>query len=88
MRLGVLSQITPEEEAQGHRSLVNGAVLDKVHTGGIVQNAVQIDFLGERVWTIDEVLDSLRTENRTLHQRVAVLEWQGHQGPMIFERSY
>ena len=88
MRLGVLSQITPEEEAQGHRSLVNGAVLDKVHTGGIVQNAVKIDFLGERVWTIDEVLDSLRTENRTLHQRVAVLERHERQGPTIFERSY
>ena len=88
MRIGVLSQITPEEESQGHRPLVNGSILDKVHTGGIVQNAAKIDFLGERVWTIDEVLDSLRVENRTLRQRVAVLEWQGEQKPMIFERSY
>ena len=88
MEIGVLSKITPEEASQGHRPMVNGSILDRLHTGGIVQNAAKIDFLGERAWMIDEVLDSLRTENRTLHQRVAVLEWQGHQGPMIFERSY
>lgn len=81
MRLGVLSQITPEEEAQGHRPLINGSVLDKVHTGGIIQNTAAIDLLTVEV-------DSLKTINTHLRQRVAALEFSASTaGPMIFDRS-
>jgi len=43
------------------------------------------------LYTIEEVLDSLRTENASLRQRVAGLEaptFSAPAGPMIFERSY
>jgi len=67
----------------GHRPMVNGAVLDKIHTGGIIQNTAQID-------RHSEVLDSLRVENRDLQERIAALEGplgNSLYGPMIFERS-
>ena len=63
---GVLGYCSPEEEAEGHKGLVNGAQMQRLHTGAIWQ-------LHTKQVTIEE---ELRTEIEGLRNEMLRLKEQ------------
>lgn len=73
----IIGEVTPEEEAQGHRGLVNGAQVQRLHTGAIWQNHVDMLELREVADDLRAELDAERSQRMALEARLNLIEQKG-----------
>jgi len=67
---GIVGYCSPEDEARGHRGLVNGAQLQRLTTGAIWQTHVE-------VMELREALDAERSQRMALEARLNLIEQKG-----------
>jgi len=68
---GIIGYCPPEDEAEGHRGLVNGAQLQRLHTGAIWQTHIEVQQMKE---DFVEALDERDSKIALLEQRLNRLE--------------